>query len=1136
MGKIKEKLREFGLSSLAIDNATSVFLLTGMIFLFGLRSYIDIPKEQFPEVNFPTLYINTPYFGNSAKDIESLVTRPIEKELQGIEGVKDIRSTSIQDYSVITVEFETNVDFDDATRKVKDAVDIAKSELPNDITADPLVLEVNTSEIPIMTVNVFGNYGPEELRIYAEMLKDEIENIGEVSEVAMKGDMEREVKIDVDLPKMEARQVSFNDITQAISTENMNMSAGEIVTDNYRRAVRVKGQYSNPDKLKDIIIKSERQSPVFLRDVADVSFTYKDRTSIARSDGLPVISLDIIKRKGRNLISAASSVKKVIDEVSPKLPSDLNVSIFNDQSVNTENEVSNLENSIISGVILVVLVLLFFLGLRNASFVGIAIPLSMLLGILVIALMGITLNIVVLFGLILALGMLVDNGIVVVENIYRYMQEGYNSTDASKFGAGEVAVPIIASTATTLAAFLPIAFWPGLVGDFMKYLPFTLIIVLISSLFVALVINPVLTQSFMHIEEKDSKAEYKRKMRNVLIGAAIFLLISLAGFLTDNTTLQNIFLTVGLLTLINFFLLRPGAFFFQNRLLPILENSYDKFVRVALKYPLSTFLGTFAALIGTIMLMAIAPPKIINFPAAPPVYVNAFIELPLGSDIEATNKVMRDMEARVDKVVQKYDGIVDAVLSQIGENTSDPNGPPEPGASPNKARLTVNFVKAQERGDINTFDVMEEIREVLQGYPGVQVVVDKNSDGPPTGKPINLEIAGEDLNGLLATSGQLIKYINSQNIGGIEELKADVQVGKPELEITIDREAARRYGLSTYMVGDVIRTSIFGREVSKFKDGEDEYEINLRLAPKYRQSVDALLNQKISFRDPSNGRVSQIPISAVAKVDYTSTYSSIKRKNLDRVVTIYSNVTEGYNAQEINDELRAQLADYPFPDGITYEFTGEQQQQAEDAAFLGSAFLVAVFVIFIILVSQFNSVLAPFIIILSIVFSVIGVLLGYFFTGREYSIVFSSVGIISLAGVVVNNAIVLIDYINLVVKRKRESAGLAKMSDLENAEVKDAIVKAGATRLRPVLLTAITTILGLIPLAIGFNFNFFTLMSEGDPQIFIGGDSTAFWGPIAWTVIYGLIFATFLTLVVVPVMYWLAYKLKTFILRIFRKA
>ena len=1124
---MKEKLKEFGLSSFAVDNATSIFLLTAMIFLFGIQAYVNIPKEQFPEVSFPTLFINTPYFGNSAENIESLVTRPIEKELQGIEGVKNIKSTSIQDYSIVTVEFDTNIEREIAVRKVKDAVDIAKSELPTDITADPIVQEINFAELPIMTVNVAGNYRNEDLKAHAEILQDALENISEVSEVDMKGDLEREVKIDVDLPKAEARRVTFNDIAGAIGQENITLSAGELVSDDFRRAINIVGEYDDPELLRNLIVKSEGQAPVYLRDIADVTFGYKDRTSIARADGLPVISLDIIKRKGRNLISAADQVKTVIEEVRPQLPDDLNITIFNDTSVYTQNEVDNLENSIISGVILVVLVLLFFLGLRNAAFVGIAIPLSMLLGILVLSVLGITLNIVVLFALILALGLLVDNGIVVVENIYRYMQEGYNNTDAAKYGVGEVAVPIIASTATTLAAFFPIIFWPGLIGDFMKWLPITLIIVLTSSLIVALIINPVLTKVFMKVDEQAEDPQvYKRRRRNVLIAGGIFFLLAAAGFAAGSMVVQNLFLIVGIVSLINFFLFRPGAFYFQNRILPKLERFYDRFVRKALAYPKTVFISTFAALILVFGLMANFPPDIIFFPSADPLYVNAFVELPLGSDIEATDRLMKELEADVLQVLEKNDKVVDAVLSQIGENTADPNAPPEPGSSPNRARLTVNFVKYQDRDGVSTFDIMEEVREVVKKYPGAQIVVDKNADGPPAGAPINIEISSENLDDLLAESTEIIDYINEQNIPGIEELKSNVKLGKPELEIKIDREAARRYGLSTYVIADAIRTSVFGKEVSKYKDGEDEYEINLRLAPEYRESVDALLNQRITFRDPTNGRISQVPVSAVASIDYTSTYSSIQRKDLERVITISSNVLKDFNAQEINDELRILMAEYEFPAGIEYEFTGEQQQQAEDMAFLGRAFLVAVFVIFIILVSQFNSLTAPFIIVLSILFSIIGVLLGYLVTDRDYSVIFSSVGIISLAGVVVNNAIVLIDYINLLVKRKLKERGLTARHELTFKEIKEAIIQGGATRLRPVLLTAITTILGLIPLAIGFNFNFFSFISEGDGKYFLGGDSTAIWGPMAWTVIYGLVFATFLTLVVVPVMYWLFFRLK----------
>lgn len=1133
--KLPEVFRNFSPSTWAIDNGTSVFILTFMVLLFGVQSYRDIPKEQYPEIDLPTVYINTPYFGNSATDIENLVTRPIEKELQGLEGLKDIKSTSIQDYSVITVEFESGVDISEATDKVKDAVDMAKADLPNDLDQDPLVLEVNLSELPIVTVNVSGDYPNDELREYAEYLQDELEALDQVNDVDMKGALEREVKVDVDLLKMESMQVSFGDIAGAIQSENLTMSGGEIVADDFRRAIRVKGEFTRVSDLENVIVKSEYRQPVFLRDIAKVSFGYKDKTSIARSDGLPVISLDVIKRKGENLLSTADEIKIVVDAAIEKFPEDVKVSLFNDLSVYTRNEVNNLENSIISGVILVVLVLLFFLGLRNAAFVGLAIPLSMLMGIMWLGITGVTLNIVVLFALILALGLLVDNAIVVVENVYRYMQEGYEPVTAAKRGAGEVAVPIIASTATTLAAFIPLAFWPGLVGSFMKYFPITLIIVLSSSLFVALVINPVFTRTFMKVDEREEDPLIRRrKLRNILIMAGLMLFMALLGLVSGTIWVRNLFGLVGILTLLNYFVLRPASFSFQNNALPVLEKGYNIFLNFALRIPALVFTGTFMLLIFSLYLWSTRGPEMEYFAGGEPIYVNAFVELPLGKDIEATNKLMSELEQKVAEVIEpSYGHIVEAVLSQIGENTSDPNTPPEPGASPNKARLTVQFVKTQDRGGISTFKVMDEIRTAMQGYPGVQISVDKNADGPPTGKPINLEIRGDDLDQLLTLSQEVKSYINDQNIPGIEELQSDVQLGKPELIVNVDREAARRYGVSTFAVADALRTSVFGLEVSQFKQGEDEYPIYIRLAEAYRYDVDYLLNQKITFRDMASGQIAQVPISAVADIEYTSTYSAVKRKDLERMVTIYSNVVEGYNAINIVDELRDLMEDYDLPDDFSYEFTGEQEQQAKDQEYLSSAFLVAIFSIFIILVTQFNSIISPFIIIVSVLFSTIGVFLGYVFLGGTFSVVFSGVGIISLAGVVVNNAIVLIDYINLLVQRKRESLGYESMMQLRQADVKDAIIQGGATRLRPVLLTAITTVLGLIPLAIGFNFNFFTLISESDPHIFIGGDNTALWGPMAWTVIYGLVFATFLTLIVVPSMYWLAYRMKSFFIRIF---
>lgn len=1136
---MREKLREFGLTTFAVDNRTSIFLLTFMILLFGVSGYQAMPKEAYPEISWPQIFVNTPYFGNSAEDIENLITRPLEKELASISEVKKITSQSMQDYSIITVEYDADIEMDDAARKTKDAVDKAKPELPNDMTTEPEVLEINFSEIPIMTINLFGEFTNDELRNYGEYLQDEIEDLKEISVVNLKGALEREVKIDVDLPKMEAVQVSFMDIENAVRSENVTMSGGELLNNDFRRTIRIVGEFENVQELENMIVKNENSAPIYLRDIAKVYFGEQDKTSIARSDKLPVISLDVIKESGENLLEAAAKIKAEIKEAEAKVfPEKLGVSIFNDISIQTNDLVENLENSIISGVILVVVVLLFFLGLRNAMFVGIAIPLSMLMGILVLNMLGYTMNMVVLFSLILALGLLVDNAIVVVENVYRYMQNGYSGIEAARYGAGEVALPIIASTATTLAAFLPLAFWPGIMGSFMKYLPITLIVVLTCSLFVALVINPVFTSKFMKVDEKaDDPAIRKRRRRNVLLGALLMLLIAVGGHFAEVMWLRNLLAIALILSLLNFFVLRDASFFFQNKVLPVLERGYNRFIKIALRRftPVVIFIGTFVLLIAALGLLGANMPKVILFPQADPLYVNAFVELPLGRDIEATDQIIKDMEGKVITALEPYTEIVEAVLSQIGENTADPNAGPAFGASPNRARLTVSFVPARERGELSSAKAMEIIRDAVQGYPGVQVVVDQNAEGPPQGKDINIEVRGDDVDRLAVLSEEMIAFINASGVPGVEELKADVEIGKPEMLVQIDREAARTYQVSTFAIADAIRTSVFGKEISKYKEGEDEYPITLRLDEKYRYSTGDILNQKITFRNPANGRIAQVPVSTVADISYGSSYNSINRKDQERVITVYSNVIEGYNANEVVEELKSLLTDFDMPDNYDFEFTGQQEEMAEQMEFLSSAFMVALFAIFLILVAQFNSIISPFIIILSIVFSTIGVFLGYVFTEMDIVIVMTGVGIISLAGIVVNNAIVLVDYINLLLKRKTEELNVEDHYSLKTEEVRMAIIEGGATRLRPVLLTAITTVLGLIPLAIGFNFNFFTFIARLDPEFFLGGDNAAFWGTMAWTVIYGLVFATFLTLVVVPVMYWLSYRFNVAFRRIFMR-
>jgi multidrug efflux pump subunit AcrB len=1137
--------KEFGLSSLSIDNRTTVLVLTVIIFIGGIASYLAMPKENFPDIVTPEIYVGTAYPGNSPLDMEKLITRPFEKEINTITGVDEINSTSTQGYSTIQVKFNFDISPEDALRKVKDKIDIAKSDndFPQDLPADPNVFELNFSElIPVMNINLSGDYSIDQLKDYAEYLEDKIEDLPEITEVEIRGVMDKEVKINLDVLAMEAMEINFDDVSNAISGENVTISGGDLLVDGYRRNVRVIGEFSDPLDIGNVIVKRENQEVVYLKNIAEISFGEKEKESYAREYLKPVVMVDVKKRAGENLISAADKIAEIVNDAQENVfPKDLIVSITNDTSDQTKTQVDELENSIIFGVLLVVGVLLFFLGLRNALFVGIAIPLSMLMSFLILGALGVTLNVMVLFGLVLALGMLVDNGIVVVENVYRLMEQGYSSLEATKLGVGEVAVPIIASTATTLAAFLPLAFWPGLFGEFMFFLPITLIIVLGSSLFVALVINPVIIAIYMKVGEEN--ISIKRMLRNSLIFIGVGIILIVLGRSVETkwiVSFGSLSVIIGLSGFLNVYILRPGARLLQNKWLPALENKYEAFLSYALagKRPYGFVAGTFGLLVLSFILLAVFPPKVIFFPINEPQYLNIFIENPIGTDIEETNRITVELEKRVIKSLDKYfdptededapktSFLVKSVIGQVGEGTSDPAEGPSMANTPHKARITVQFSKFQDRKGISTTDVLEEVRAAVKGYPGTQITVSKNEGGPPQGAPINIEIRGEDYDKIMADAKGFRNFINERNIGGIEELKLDVELGKPEMPIIIDRDKARRLNLSTYQIGDAIRTALFGKEVSTFKDGEDDYPVNMRLMKKYRDNEDALINMRLTFRDQANGKIQQVPISSVAEAKKSSTFSAVKRRDLDRVVTISSNVLTGYNANEVVEEIKKIVPDYEFAVENNVRFTGQQQEQAEEFNFLTTALAMALFLIILIITAQFNSISTPFIIAFAVFFSLIGVLLGLVIFQMDFVIIMTMIGIISLAGIVVNNAIVLIDYTNLIRARRRDELDVPEGDKLSFQETVMAIISGGKTRLRPVLLTAITTILGLVPLAIGLNINFFTLLSDFDPQIYMGGDNVIFWGPMSWTIIFGLSFATFLTLVLVPVMYLILAKVK----------
>lgn len=1130
--KINEIIKEFRLSSWAVNNKISVYVIIGIITFIGINSYDSMPKESFPEVKQPIVYINTAYPGNSPVDMENLVSRPIEKEINTISGLKKLTSTNIQDFSIIVAEFELSVKGEKAVLEVKDAIDRAKIDLPNDLPADPSVMEMDFSEFPVMNVNVSGDYPQNKLKEYAEHLQDEIENLSAISSVDITGLSEEEVEVSIDRVKMEALEISLYDVESAIINENVTMSGGDIKSiegsNITRRNIRIDGEFKDWRDLDNIIIKNEFQNIVYLRDIGSVSFGQKEATSYARLNGNPVVTLDIKKKSGGNLIEAAASIQDIVKKAKAGIfPKDLDVVITNDQSKMTKNMITNLENSIIMGVLLVVGVLVFFLGVRNSLFVGIAIPLSMLMGIAILNFSGTTLNMMVLFSLILALGMLVDNGIVIVENVYRlYSEKGKTKDQASKEGTGEVATAIIASTATTVAAFIPLMFWPSLMGEFFKYLPITLIIVLSSSLFVALVVNPVLTSDLIKIGNSERSANRKFWIRN-----GILFLISILLYLGTTGIAGGLCLAAVLISILNRYGLTPGGNWFMQKMMPRIENRYAQFIKYALTgwKPILFMIGMIIVFIVSMMTFALNPPPIVFFPDNQPNYVNVFIETPLGTDIETTNKISKDLESRITKAVQKDSVIIEAILTQVGEKTADPNeGSPNMGSSPNKARITVSFFEYEKRvflSDVNTSDIMSNIKDATKDFPKAQITVGKDNMGPPVGKPINVEVKGENYLTLIEEVEKIKKKMEDANLKGVDQLKTDLELGKPMLEVSINQEAARRFGLSTMQIAGTIRTALLGKEISKYKQGEDDYKIQLRFKNEYRYNLNNLLNTRITFRNPANGQISQVPISAVATAKYNSTYGSIKRKDMERVISIYSEVEEGANANELVAQFKDLLSDHEIREGYEFKFTGEQEEQAESMAFLGGAMLIAVFLIFLIIVSQFNSIAGPFIILLSVVMSTVGVFLAFSITQTTFSAMMSGIGIISLAGIVVNNAIVLIDYTNLLRRRKKAAKGMEQKEVLSISEIKDTIIESGRTRLRPVLLTAITTVLGLFPLAIGLNINFVGLLSQGNAELYWGGQNADFWGPMAWAVIYGLIFSTFLTLVIVPVMYYLMDRL-----------
>lgn len=1138
--------KEFKLSSWAINNKTTIYVLMVVIFFLGISAFLSMPRENFPEIKETKIYISSIFPGNTAEDIEKLITDPLEDKLKSVSGVIEVTSTSQEDYSMIMVEFDEKISVDAAKQKVKDEVDSETSgeDWPtfNGAKVDPNIFELSMSEeFPILNINIQGDYPVDKLKEYGEYLQDEIEDLSEIKKVDIRGAQEREVEVAVDIYKMMAAKVSFQDIIGAIQNGNTTVSAGNLIASGQRRTIRVLGEIEKPGDLENFVVKSEKGNPIYLKDVAVIEFKDKEKITYAREFGEPVVMLDVKKRSGENMVAAAEKIQEIVKKAKDEVfPQNLKVTIANDQSSKTIGQVDDLVNNIIFGVILVVIVLMFFLGFKNALFVGFAIPMSMFMSLMILNAMGYTMNTMILFGLIMGLGMLVDNGIVVVENVYRLMdEEGMTRVQAAKKGIGEIAFPIIISTATTVAAFVPLGLWPGVMGQFMIYFPVTLSVVLGSSLFVAIFFNSVLVSQFMSTEDKSMPL--KRIITTSSIVGVIGILILILG--GQFRAIGSIMVFTAIMLWVYRLVLRPMANGFQNRALPRLERFYERMITGALKgwrpYVISigTFVLLFAAFGGFGASVDSKRTGVEFFPDNEPNQIIVYIEYPQGTDIAKTNEITKDIEQRVYKVVNSpeyvdgdYNFLVESAVSQVGSGSGNPQTDGGSSAEmPHRGKITATMREFKYRRGAKSKELQKKVQESLKDvYPGIAISVEKDAVGPPAGYPINIELEGQDYKELIETAEKMRDFINTKNIAGIDELKIDVNKAKPAMLVQVDRKKAGELGVSNGQVGQQLRNAVFGAKAGIYKEDGEDYDIYVRFNEQNRYSKSAIFNQKITFRDPASGQVKEIPVSAIAKQSNTSGYSAIKHRDVKRVVTVYSALSPGYtDAAAIVDQIKNEMNSFKEkPATVDIDYTGQIEEQNKQMIFLMGAFFTGLALIFFILIFQFNSISKPAIIMLAIFLSLIGVFGGIVITGASFVIMMTMMGIISLAGIVVNNGVVLLDYTQLLIDRKKVENNIDEDDYVEIPALKEAIIKGGRARLRPVLLTAITTILGLIPLATGLNINFYTLFSEFNPHIYVGGDNVIFWGPLAWTVIYGLFIATFLTLIVVPILFFLVTKFK----------
>jgi len=1038
----------------AIRRYPMIFAFMAIATIIGLKSYIELPRESSPDVKIPFVMVMAPYAGTSSADMENLVTRKLEQRLKGVEDLKEMSSSSSYGMSVVTLEFDSRVDVSDALQSVRDRVELAKPELPVDPRNDLVIQEISSSDaFPVMQVNLYGDIDLQELKRAGEDLQEALEQIRGVLGVDLVGGIENEVQVDVDPEKLAYFDLGLVDVQDAIALQNLTIPGGKLGLGQYDYQVRVRGEIDQVDELLGFVLNPAVTPPVHLRDVATVKLGVRDRETISRVNGRDAVTLVVKKRSGENIIDIAREVNATVDRLKPSFPDGITVNIVADQSVAIKRMVKELEDNIISGLILVVAVLLAFFGVRNSFIVAVAIPFSMLITFIVLGMLGITLNMVVLFSLILALGMLVDNSIVIVDNVYRHRGEGRDADSAAAMGTDQVAGAVISSTLTTVVAFAPLIFWPGIMGEFMKYLPITVIITLLASLLVAMVFNPVLCARFLRPPRKEAAKP------------------------------------------------RLG-----DRLLDIGQRSYRLVLAWALRRPFRVLLGMNVLLVVMVALFSVFNAGVELFPDSEPQFATVKIEAPSGTRIEVTDNLARQIEKEVAKVPD-----LKAYATSVGTPIDASSG--GAGLPSHQGGITLEFVDMVDRTQSSRQSI-EELRTKLAAVTGARITVDKMEEGPPTGKPVNIEISGDDFDEL----GHLAAGIKDRirGVTGLVDIADNYDHSLPELRVLPDVDKAGRYGLRTTDIAGTVRTALHGSETAKYRVGEDEYEVIVRYQQPFRGKVEDLENASV-FHEGQN-----IPLSAFARTEFGTGLAAVHRLDARRTVTVMADVAAGYNGNALLAQVRGLLADFPVPPGYTMDFTGESQDQEEASAFLSDAFLFAILMIFVVLVSQFGSVTVPIVILSSVILSLIGVLAGLMITHTAFGIIMTGVGVISLAGVVVNNAIVLLDYIIQL-----RAAGMEKF---------EAIMLAGQTRFRPVILTAVTTVLGLIPLTTGLAVDFSALFhGRFDRVLIMGGESSQWWGPMGVAVIWGLTVATFLTLVVVPVMYSTLEPVKAALGRPFRR-